>query len=339
METLITGITGRIGSELARRLVEAGHRVRGLVWSRDRRVAGLHALGVELVEGSLTEVADVNAAVADVEVVFHLGAAFQGGGPFTHEEYFEINVRGTFNMLEAARGLGSRLQQFVYAGTDAVYDKYVPGGLAHPIREDEFPLEPRGQYALTKLLGEELCRGYARTWEMPVTVYRFAMTMAGEEILDYSQFRLAHWLRVYAGLDNEEARAVYAQMQAAAALYGEQCLVVARDGAGRAYKKHIAHAQDIVAGMMAGLAHPQARGQVFQLAGPAPFTWADVVPRLSAELGVPMIEVRLSGYPPTYYEFDLSKSRERIGFAPTYDIARMVDEALALRRARLGTPA
>ena len=36
-----------------------------------------------------------------MEVVYHLGGAFQGGGPFSEQEYFEINVRGTFQMLEA----------------------------------------------------------------------------------------------------------------------------------------------------------------------------------------------------------------------------------------------
>jgi UDP-glucose 4-epimerase len=336
MNILITGITGRIGSELARQLVDAGHIVRGLVWPRDRRVAPLQELGIALMEGSLTEVADVKAATADVDVIFHLGAAFQGGGPFTNEEYFEINVRGTFNMLEAARGLGARLQQFAYASSDALYEKYVPGGIPDPIREDAFALQPRGQYALTKLLGEELCLGYARTWELPVTVYRFAMTLAGEEILDYGQFYLSHWLRVFAGLENDEARAVYVELQAAAAVHGERCLVVARDGDGRSYKKHIAHAQDIVAGMMAGLAHAQARGEVFQLAGPAPFTWEEAVPKLADGLGMPMIEARLAGHAPTFYEFDLTKSRERIGFAPRYDIRRMIEEALALRQARAG---
>ena len=54
MSILITGITGRIGANLARALVERGHPVRGLVWPRDPRVDKLNGLGVELVSGSLT---------------------------------------------------------------------------------------------------------------------------------------------------------------------------------------------------------------------------------------------------------------------------------------------
>ena len=103
MRILITGITGRIGANLAKQLVERGHQLRGLIWSQDPRVENLEKMQVELVEGSLTEPAAVERAVEGVEAVYHLGAAFQGGGPFTDEEFFEINVRGTFNMLEAVR--------------------------------------------------------------------------------------------------------------------------------------------------------------------------------------------------------------------------------------------
>ena len=63
-------------------------------------------MGVELFDGSLTNQGDVARAVEGVEVVYHLGAAFQGGGPFTDEEYLEINVRGTLNMSEAAGKAG-----------------------------------------------------------------------------------------------------------------------------------------------------------------------------------------------------------------------------------------
>ena len=103
MRILITGITGRIGANLAQQLVERGHQLRGLVWPRDPRVENLKQMQVELVEGSLTEPTAVEQAIEGIEVVYHLGAAFQGGGPFTDEEFFEINVRGTFNMLEAVR--------------------------------------------------------------------------------------------------------------------------------------------------------------------------------------------------------------------------------------------
>lgn len=331
MRVLITGISGRIGANLAKALVAAGHTVRGLVWARDRRTDKLADLRVELVEGSLTERRDVDAAVAGMDAICHLGAAFQGGGPFTTEEYFEINVRGTFNMLEAAKQRGPALRHFIFASTDALYEKYVPGGLSEPIREDEMPPAATGHYAVSKHVAEDLCRGYARTEGLPLTVFRFAMTLAGDEILDFPQFYLPYWRRVYAKRTDPAAASVAAQLEAAAAQHSDRCLVVARDENGRSYKKHIADVHDIVAGFLAGLGNPAAFGQVFQLAAPRAFTWEEAVPYLADKLGLPWIDVCLAGHVPTYYEFDLSKGARLIGYRPSYDIFRMIDEGIALR--------
>ena len=85
MRILITGITGRIGANVAAALVRDGHRVRGLVWPRDPRVAKLLGLDLKLQHGSLTDPDDVLKAVDGMDAVYHMGAAFQGGGPFVEE--------------------------------------------------------------------------------------------------------------------------------------------------------------------------------------------------------------------------------------------------------------
>ncbi|HRJ44011.1 MAG TPA: NAD(P)-dependent oxidoreductase [Caldilineaceae bacterium] len=327
MKTLITGITGRIGSQLARALVEAGHDIRGLVWPQDPTVERLAGLPIELVEGSLINADDVHKAMAGVEAVCHLGAAFQAGGPFTNDDYMEINVKGTFHMLEAAVANRASLRHFFFASSDALYDKYLPDGIPDPIREDEFPLQPGGMYALTKLLGEDLCRGYLRNHGLPVTIFRFAMTLGGTEILTWPQFYAAHYAPAYANKTSPGAKAVYAQLQAALA-ENPKTLIIARDANGRAYKKHIAYADDIVAGFPAALGKPQAVGGTFQLAAPAPFAWDEAVPYLAGKLNLPYIDVRLVDATPTFYEFDLAASREKLGYAPQYHIQRMIDAAL-----------
>lgn len=93
MKILITGISGRIGANLAKTLAEAGHSVRGQVWANDKRLDKLQMLKVELIEGDLVNPDDVAKAAQDVEVICHLGAAFQGGGPFTNEQYFDSTLR------------------------------------------------------------------------------------------------------------------------------------------------------------------------------------------------------------------------------------------------------
>ena len=80
MRILVTGITGRIGANLAADLLKQGHQIRGLVWERDERVAKLEDLDVELEYGTITNADDALRATDGVDAVYHLAAAFQGGG-------------------------------------------------------------------------------------------------------------------------------------------------------------------------------------------------------------------------------------------------------------------
>ena len=315
MRILITGITGRIGANLAKQLVERGHHLRGLVWPRDPRVENLKKMQVELVEGSLTEPAAVEQAVEGVEAVYHLGAAFQGGGPFTDEEFFEINVRGTFNMLEAVRrvkGMG----QLLFASSDALYDKYVPGGMSSPI-DEQTPCVPKGAYALTKALGEELCNGYWQGYGVPTTILRFAMVRAADEILQFPQFYLSKMKEVHPEL--------------AALWQGEECAVLLKDQRDRPFKKHIADVRDIVHGCLCALGKERALGETFQLAGPRPFTWDEVSYRLAELRDMPHVEAAVKATP-TFYEFNLRKAEEYLGFSPSCDIVRMMVDALNYQR-------
>jgi UDP-glucose 4-epimerase len=315
MRILITGITGRIGANLAAQLVRRGHAVRGLVWPKDARVENLKKLGVELLYGTLTKKEDVAQAMEGVEAVYHLGAAFQGGGPFTDEDYFQINVRGTFNVLEVARQQKG-LEHLLFASTDALYDKYVPGGLAEPITE-EAPRRPRGAYALSKSVGEELGNGYWLSYRVPITILRFALVWAADEVLRFPQFFLSRLKDVHPEL--------------APMWKGEEHLVLLKDGQGRPFKKHVADVRDIVQGCVCALGKERALGQTFQLAGPRPFTWDEVTFRLAELLRLPHLEVQVKGVP-THYEFDLSKAHGYLGFSPECDIVRMIVDALSFQR-------
>ncbi len=314
MNILITGITGRIGSNLAVRLLEQGHTVRGLVWPNDARIEKFRGLDLDLHEGSLTDLQDVHEVMEGVDAVYHFGAAFQGGGPFADTDYFDINVKGTFHMLKAAVDHG-RLKQFLFAGTDGIYAKYPPGGMVEPIDQDSMTCRPSGWYAISKAIGEELCNGYWHTHQFPVTVLRFCLVVGAGEILDFRQFYLGNFK------DRPELKDRWT---------GAACLLVLKDANGRVYKKHIADVRDIVHGCAVALGKSAAIGQTFQLAGPRAFTWDEAVPYLSQRLDIPYQEVALKG-PPTFYEYDLSKSRALIGFQPQYDIIRMIDDAMAYR--------
>jgi len=314
MRILITGITGRIGANLAAALTNDGHQVRGLVWDKDndRDADKLRGYDVEFVSGSLTEPDSLREAARGVEVVYHLGAAFQAGGPFEAKDYFEINARGTFNLLEAARAQDN-LQHFFLASTDSVYKKSAPGGMKELISVEANPPQASNWYALSKVLAEELCIGYHRTHGMPNTVIRFCNTQGAGEFINYAAF----WLSKMK--DRPEL---------AAAWTGEERLVIATDVNGTPWKKHMGDVRDMVHGCTVGLGKAAAFGEVFQLGGPRAFTWDTLIPYISEKTGVPCVEAKLSG-DPTHYEYDLSKPRQLLGFDPQYDEFRMIDDCIA----------
>jgi UDP-glucose 4-epimerase len=175
-----------------------------------------------------------------------------------------------------------------------------------------------------------MCLGYYRSFDLPLTVLRFALVVADDEILNFAQFYLSHWLKAYQNRTSDTAQAIYQQL---AGQQAQDALLVARDENGRSYKKHIADVNDIVRGILSALDKSAAFGQVFQLAGPAPFSWEEVIPYLAQKLGRDYIDVKLAELTPTYYEFDLAKGRRLLGFQPEMDIFKMIDQALAFREA------
>lgn len=165
MTVLITGGTGFIGSRLALRCLESGERVRVLALANDavqeRNRALIEARGGEVVLASLTDRAAVQDALRGVDAVFHLAAAqHEVNAPDQH--FWEVNVEGTRNLLEAA----AKVESFVHGSTIGVY------GAAEGQIDEDTPLRPDNIYGVTKAEGEKLALSYAPT--VPLTVIRIA---------------------------------------------------------------------------------------------------------------------------------------------------------------------
>ena len=112
--------------------------------------------------------------------------------------------------------------------------------------------------------------------------------------------------------------------------YGKEKLIILRTKDGRSFKKHIAEVRDITDGCLCAFNNSKSFGETFQLAGPKPFSWEDTIPYLSKKLNLPFVEGTPEG-PPTFYEFDISKSKNILGFNPKYDIKEMIEEALKFK--------
>jgi nucleoside-diphosphate-sugar epimerase len=161
----VTGATGTIGRFLVARLSARGHRVIALVRGAAARSSELRTWvadhggepsRVEALEGDLVRpsiVAD-DAALADVEFVFHAGAAANWG--LKPDVAHETNVCGTERMLGLARSL-PRLRRFVLVSGYGV--GLVPDGAR----------VPGGQYEVTKVEADRRTRAFARTHHLPLT--------------------------------------------------------------------------------------------------------------------------------------------------------------------------
>jgi nucleoside-diphosphate-sugar epimerase len=168
MEILVTGGTGFVGAHLVRRLLSRGHRVRSLDKNRGLFDDELNAAGATLLSGSVTDSATVERAVAGCEMIYHLASPF-GDILQPDRVYWDIEVNGTRNVLEAARRHG--ITRVVHCSTQGVH-----GIITDPPGDEESPIAPRDYYCYSKVKGEEVCREFmARGMDVvvirPTSVY------------------------------------------------------------------------------------------------------------------------------------------------------------------------
>ncbi|MEA2512639.1 MAG: UDP-glucose 4-epimerase [Thermomicrobiales bacterium] len=327
MKVLVTGVTGRVGRNLAAALVERGDSVRGLVLPDDPGLERARASGVECVIGNLRDAAMARAAVEDVDAVVHLGAMMLWGSDDHNPVLFEDNLRGTFNLVNAAAVRGG-IQRFVFASSDEVYPsldaKYLP-------IDENHPTEPYSFYGITKLAGEELLHYYHRANNLPVSIARFALV-----IEPWETARRDGWLGrflflkpmlgfVTARAGQEVARELEQKLQ------GDDTLLLGRDATGAPYQFHCVDVRDVVQGLMLMLEKPAAIGAAFNLSGPAPFAYDQAIPYLAAKTGLPFVDASIPG-PALRIAHSTAKARALLGYTPQYDIFRSIDDGLATTR-------
>jgi len=166
MKVLVTGGSGFIGSHVVDKLRDKGVGVRVF-----DMVLPAYREDVEFYRGSLLSLDQLRMAVSGVDAIFHLGAVADVKDVLQEPHYSEaINVRGTINVLEAARLNGS-IKRVIYGSTTWVYSE------ANEQHVDEnTPLHsPSHLYTATKLSGEYYCRSYNELYGLDVTILRYGI--------------------------------------------------------------------------------------------------------------------------------------------------------------------
>ena len=165
---LVTGGAGFVGATLVRRLAGHGHSVRVFDNFSTGDKSHLADVDAELVEGDIRDVRGLDAALEGMQAVIHLAAA--GSVVMSVEDpaaNFDVNVLGTFRVLDAARRAG--VKRTVQASTGGA----LIGDATPPVDERSLP-KPISPYGASKLAGEGYAHAYAKAYGMDTVALRFA---------------------------------------------------------------------------------------------------------------------------------------------------------------------
>ena len=170
---LVTGADGFIGSHLVEGLVRAGATVRAFVlynsfnsWGWLDHCAPDVKGQFEVFAGDVRDPHGVRTAMQECDAVLHLAALI--AIPYSYhspDTYVETNVKGTLNVVQAARDLS--VQRVVHTSTSEVY------GTARvvPITEDH-PLQGQSPYSASKIGADQIAMSFQASFDTPVVVVR-----------------------------------------------------------------------------------------------------------------------------------------------------------------------
>jgi UDP-glucose 4-epimerase len=321
-----------VGANLVKALLDRKHTVRAFLYPGDAsRVHKLDGYDVEVQYGDLRKYEDVAKAVQGMDVVYHIAGAMIG--PFDNSAYFDINAKGTFNVVEAIRQEAPDLRRLIYASTDAIYATF-PDTEPGQVSTEDVPVNPVGMYSFSKWVGERLVLAFHRQYGIPSVAFRFAWVIGAGEILDPNYTRMFWLSKVLEQYRNQKGKSPETDKALSileAVWPGEERLLITRSKVGMPHTMHFVDVRDLLQGLLLGMEKEAAVGELFTLPGPRKLTVDEVIPYLSERLGVPYVEADLP-ISMRYRSLSWEKTHRVLGYTPQHDLESMVELALAMRR-------
>jgi UDP-glucuronate 4-epimerase len=296
MRVLVTGGAGFIGSHVVRRLLDSRHEVVSLDDFNDyydpsiKRTNASAVPEARLVEGDIRDERALERALDPrPDAVIHL-AARAGVRPSLEQPdlYASVNIAGTFALLEACRRHG--VPKFVFASSSSIY------GDAEkvPFREDLADPRPVSPYGVTKQAGEQAVRLYHRLHGLRTSALRFFTVYGPRQRPDMAIHKFARLI-----------------------LEGKQ---VPLFGDGTTLRDYT-YIDDAVGGILGALERDDGF-EVYNIGESRTVGLSDLVELLEKNLGKPARIKKLPDQPGdvkrTYA--DISKAREKLGYAPSTSI-------------------
>jgi len=310
---LVTGAGGKIGRSLVPELVKAGYCIRALRFEEP-----VDFKDVEIMDGDLRDPGLAKRVLPGMDAVIHLANCKEN-----KELFMETNIKGTFYLLDEAKSCG-HIKQFIQAGSDAragIFYSPRPYPLDETYPHSAYP----GYYAFSKVLEEVMCEQYMVQYKLPITVIRFSWVHDEDDFLAHITLKEPNFgVPVWKELAKKAEQKQYFEKD----IDGVAKLV---HPGGKPGIRHIVGIKDAVQGVLLAVGNPSAIGHAFTITGPSSFSYSYAAEYVSKKLDLPIVEFEYDGF----YDFthNIAKARSLLGYNPQYDVIRIVDEAIAFRKA------
>jgi len=178
----ITGCTGLLGSWLTKTLVERGANVTGLIrdWVPQSNLIKYNFdENINIVRGNVEDYFLLERVLNEYEIdtVFHLAAqTIVGVANRNPLSTFETNIKGTWNILEAARR-NNLVERLILASSDKAY-----GEQEHLPYSEEMPLRGSHPYDVSKSCADSIAQAYYRTYGLPICITRCGNFFGGGDL-------------------------------------------------------------------------------------------------------------------------------------------------------------
>jgi len=316
-KALVTGANGFLGSHLTEELVTRGWEVKCLV-RRTHGLGWIESLPVRFVLGECRDKTTLGPAVEGVEYVFHLAGVINA---LDWEDYYQANVVGTRNLLEACVERNSRLKKFIHVSSISAAG---PSEKGRALTEDDLN-RPISDYGRSKLAGEEAVREFGG--RLPFVIIR------PPNVIGPRQRELEEAIR----------------------LIGNRIKPTVGTGEPQT---SLCYVRDVVEALILAAERPEADGRTYFLASPRPYAWSEISDAVQEALGVRGLVVnipygaqwlaaaaseavaRLTGKKPRltrtsllaarkyYWIYDGSRIKHELGFEPCTDLREAIRETV-----------
>ncbi|MCG8608631.1 NAD-dependent epimerase/dehydratase family protein, partial [bacterium] len=247
-QAFVTGASGFTGSHLCKALVNRGYSVKALV-RKTSRVDHLNEIGVDTVEADLLDSFSLNGDLNDVDVVFHVAAAYRQEG-VSKEHFWKVNVDATRDLLKMARN--SSVKRFVHCSTVGVQ-----GEITDPPATETVPYNPGDHYQESKMEGEKLALGFFERYEMEGVVVRPVGIYGPGD---------TRFLKLFRFVNNGKFRMI---------------------GSGEVLY-HLTYVEDLVDGIILAGEKPEAVGHIYTIGGEEYLKLKELIALLAKVLGKPL---------------------------------------------------